>query len=371
MTGVLNELCNLIDAESPGSVPTILLLDSDGVHLRLAAGPKVPEKWTKVFDGLKMPSHASFGTAAPSRGRQVPVADVRCDPSFAGRWDLAISERIEAVWAAPILSRTGMILGTLILFYPAPHTPVDGDLQLIEQATHLAAIALDGHINEEERQRCAGLLYRSQDEERRRIARELHDSTGQKLALLSINLSILKDGIPAQLREEKLAQCASLTSSISDELRTLSYLLHPPMLDDCGLETALQWYVSGINQRPGLKVELEITYELPRLTQEAELALFRVVQASLTNVHLHSKASKAFVRVEQTPAEVIVTIIDNGQGIPDGVVDRASRTSKVGVGIAGMRERMAQLSGFLEIKTSSRGTKVIANVPKRHLRTAV
>lgn len=368
MVEVLNELCHFIDAKSPGVIPTVLLPDADGTHLRLAAGPKVPNIWNEAFDGLRVPWD-SFHGAAARQEKPVPLADVRSDPSFAACWDLALSQGIQAAWSVPILSKDKEILGALILFYPTPQRPGQRDLELMEQVIHMAAIAIECHRKEEELRELSRRLYQSQDEERRRIARDLHDSTGQKLSLLAMNLSLIKDDAPAESRDKILLQCEFLTGSISDELRTFSYLLHPPLLDECGLNTAIRWYVSGINQRHGLHVEAEISHELRRLTEEAELAVFRVVQASLTNVHLHSKASEARVKIEQNLEGVTVTVSDNGQGIPDGVLDHSSRIKTVGIGITGMRERVKQLGGCLEIETGHNGTSVRATVPNRHFRT--
>jgi two-component system, NarL family, sensor kinase len=235
----------------------------------------------------------------------------------------------------------------------------------------MAAIAIECHRNAEELREFSRRLYQSQDEERRRIARELHDSTGQKLAVLQLNLSMIRNTItsPPPGFDEILLESVSLAGSVSDELRTLSYLLHPPMLDERGLNTAILWYVSGINQRDGLRVEVEITQDLRRLSEEAELAIFRVVQASLANIHLHSGASSAKIKIEQNLDGVVVTVSDDGHGIPDGVLDHSSRTKTMGVGITGMRERVEQLGGGLEIETSRRkGTRVKATVPKRHFR---
>lgn len=146
-------------------------------------------------------------------------------------------------------------------------------------------------------------------------------------------------------------------------------MLHPPLLDECGLSTAIQRYVGGINQRHGVHVGVEIAPELRRLSEEAELAIFRVVQASLMNVHLHSKASEANVKIEQNLDGVTLTVIDDGHGIPDGVLDHSSRTKTVGIGITGMRERVEQLGGRLEIETGHNGTAVRATIPNRHFRT--
>jgi signal transduction histidine kinase len=371
MMEVLHELCNFIDAKSPGVIPTVLLPDREG-RLRLAAGPKVPKIWNEAFDGLKVTSYASFQSTAGHRLKPILLADMRNDPSFAACWELAFSQGVQAAWSIPILSKDRKILGTLILFYPTPQPLSDRDLDLMEQAIHLAAIAIECHRNEEELREFSRRLYQSQDEERRRIARDLHDSTGQKLAALEMTLSMVQGVVRAQPDEcEKiLSQCTSLTRSISDELRTLSYLLHPPMLDECGLNSAIQHYVSGINQRNGLHVEVEILQQLPRLSEEAELAIFRIVQASLTNVHLHSGANEANVKIAQNLNGIVVEVTDKGHGILDGVLDHSSRTKTVGVGITGMRERVMHLGGRLEIETSPNGTTVNATVPDRHFRTA-
>jgi signal transduction histidine kinase len=370
MMEVLNELCNFIDAKSPGVIPTVLLPDGEG-HLRLAAGPKVPKIWNEAFDSLKLPSYASFLNLAGHHEKPVPVADMRTDPSFAACWDLALSQGVQAAWSVPILSKDRKVLGTLVLFYPTPQPPGERDLELLEQVIHMAAIAIECHRNEEEVREFSRRLYQSQDEERRRIARELHDSTGQRLAVLEITLSMVKGTIARQPQEcdRVLSQCTSLARSISDEIRTLSYLLHPPMLDECGLNTAIRSYVSGINQRNGLHVEVEIPQDICRLSEEAELAIFRIVQASLTNVHLHSGASKAKVRIEQNLDGVVVAVSDKGRGIPEEVLDHTSRTRTVGIGITGMRERVKQLGGRLDIETGRKGTKVKATIPSRHFRT--
>jgi signal transduction histidine kinase len=370
MADVFNELCNLISAKLPGVIPAILLLDCDGTRLRRAAGPKVPKSWNKALHSLKVTSHSSLRGRTGSPEEAVAVADMRSEPVFAGCWDLALSHGIQAAWSVPILAKDSRILGTLLLFCPTLQPLDDRNLEFMGQATSMAAIAIECQRNEEEVRNFSRQLYQSQDEERRRIARELHDSTGQKLVVLEMTLARVKKTMttrPPEL-DEVLFECASLTKNISDELRTLSYLLHPPLLDECGLNTAIQWYVSGINQRHGLRVEVEITKELQRLTEEAELAIFRVVQASLTNVHLHSRASEAKVKIEQNLDGVVVAVSDDGQGIPDGVLTRSSRVKTVGIGITGMRERVKQLGGILEIETSCTGTKVKATVPNRHFR---
>jgi signal transduction histidine kinase len=373
MLEVLNDLCAFIAAKSPGVIPAILLLDDDGMHLRLAAGPNVPHAWNAALGGLTIPSYPSFQSPAALQEITVPVVDISSDPSFAPCWELVLAQNIRAAWSVPVLSKERKILATLILFCTAPQPLGVPELELLEQAIHMAAIAIESHRNEDELREFSRQLYQSQDQERRRIARELHDSTGQKLAVLGMNLIMAKESVTTQPRvtDRILSDCSSLARNISDELRTLSYLLHPPMLDECGLGTAIQWYVSGINERDGLHVEVEVTPGLRRLSDEAELAIFRIVQASLTNVHLHSRAASAKVCIDQKSDKILVTVSDNGQGIPVGVLNHSSHTNSVGIGITGMRERVKQLGGLLEIDTGHHGTVIKATIPGRHFRTSI
>ena len=210
----------------------------------------------------------------------------------------------------------------------------------------------------------SGHLLRFQDTERRRIARELHDSTAQTLAALAMNLARVKeagaslDAQAARAVDESL----ELAASCSREIRTLSYLLHPPLLDELGLSAALRWYADGFAQRSGIRVDLDVTPKPGRLRPDVELALFRIVQESLTNIHRHSGSSRAMIRVAIAPSEVVLRVSDEGHGMPhEGSLGPA--VSGVGVGIAGMRERVSQLGGRLEIRSGHRGTIVEAALP--------
>ena len=212
----------------------------------------------------------------------------------------------------------------------------------------------------------SGHLLRLRDEERRRIARELHDSTAQSLAALAMNLARVREAGAAldAGAARALAESLDLAASCSQEIRTLSYLLHPPLLDELGLSAALRWYADGFAQRSGIEVDLEVAPELGRLHQEVELALFRVVQESLANVHRHSGSSRASIRVIAGSSEVVLRVADEGRGLPEeAAADPQWAVAGVGVGIAGMRERVSQLGGRLEIRSGRRGTTVEAALP--------
>ena len=207
-------------------------------------------------------------------------------------------------------------------------------------------------------------LMQAQDDERRRIARELHDSAGQILSALGINL-----GSVAQHARQSAPQLVSvadegqqLVQQLDQEIRTMSYLLHPPLLDESGLVQALRWYIRGLKERSGLDTALSIPEDFGRLSREMELAMFRVVQECLTNVHRHAGSTKALIRIAREGDQVFLEVQDQGNGMsPDKLSQIQSHGS--GVGIRGMRERVRQLKGHLEIVSDSRGTKVSVTLP--------
>ena len=212
----------------------------------------------------------------------------------------------------------------------------------------------------------SGRLLRLQDQERRRIARELHDSTAQRLAALAMNLSgVMKSAEDLSPRARTcLSESLELAEECSLETRTLAYLLHPPLLDEVGLGSALRWFVDGYTQRTGIHLDLEMPLQLARLPEDIELALYRVIQEGLTNIHLHSGSKKAHLCLKCNADQAVLTVADEGRGLPPGLLERGGRSgAKLGVGISGMRERIRQLGGQFEIDTGSKGTTLRAIVP--------
>src|SRR3989442_12502472 len=219
---------------------------------------------------------------------------------------------------------------------------------------------------EEELRRLSGQLLQSQDEERRRIARELHDSTGQDLVALATMLGQLRGSIPSVERKSRrlLSECKVLADRCIREVRTLSYLLHPPMLDEGGLEDAIRDYVDGFTKRSGIQVELEVSPRFGRMKPDVELALFRVVQESLTNIQRHSGSLQAKIRIDRNADNVTLEVSDKGRGISDSERKQTGGfPSGVGVGIPSMHERVKQIGGRLDVDSSSRGTTVRATIP--------
>lgn len=201
----------------------------------------------------------------------------------------------------------------------------------------------------------SGRLLDLQDAERRRIARDLHDSTAQSLSALEMNMSVLegivKDGKAAAL----MAETRDISRQVCSELRNISYLLHPPLLDERGLAFAIRWFAGGFTKRNNIPVQLDLADPFPRLETEVETALFRVVQEALSNIYRHAGASKAWIHLEWDGEEQIsLEVRDNGEGLPETF----SFSQSAGVGLAGMRERMNQLGGALEVVSSPYGVSV-------------
>ena len=209
-------------------------------------------------------------------------------------------------------------------------------------------------------------LFQMQDEEHRRIARELHDSVAQELAAVSMNLGELQKRIEGRDRitDNLLSDSMALVEQCNREIRTISHLLHPPLLDELGLRRALQDYIEGFAGRSAIVTTLDVAEDVDRLPAEIETALFRVVQESLGNIHRHSGSTAAAIRIRRDAGTVRLEISDEGGGLPPGLRQGNKEMSvPVGVGIAGMRERLRQVGGQLEIESSDRGTTVRAIVP--------
>lgn len=209
-------------------------------------------------------------------------------------------------------------------------------------------------------------LLVSQDEERRRIARDLHDSAGQTIVALGMNLDLMTQEGMGSSGPRRVEESRKLVRELSEEIRTMSYLLHPPLMDEAGLSGALGWYVEGLQQRgSGLKVELTLPPGIGRFSDETEMAVFRVVQECLTNIHRHSGASRATIEVSPFPMHILLKIKDNGKGIPAAIL-RNIHTRHSGVGITGMRERVRHLGGSMDITSDRNGTTVLVNLPRQN-----
>jgi PAS domain S-box-containing protein len=211
----------------------------------------------------------------------------------------------------------------------------------------------------------SGRLLRLQDDERRSIARQLHDTTGQSLTALRLNLSRISRSPAASdpAVKEAIDESIALTEQSIAEVRTLSYVLHPPMIDEIGLIPSLRWYARGFEERTGIAVTLEVPDDLQRLPREVETAIFRIVQEALTNIQRHSGSTVARIRLERGPENVKLEVEDEGRGIPADLRDHEDVLAASGVGIAGIRQRIRELGGRMKIRSEDRGMRMVVTIP--------
>jgi PAS domain S-box-containing protein len=274
---------------------------------------------------------------------------------------------------SPIRDARGKIVGaSKIARDITQRKRIERELRESEERYRMLADALDTQVQfrtqELERRNAdmrdlSGRLLESQDHERRHIARELHDSAGQTLAALGMQLARLSaDAKNNRVLAKDVQDAEELVQNLTQEIRTTSYLLHPPLLDESGISSALSWYVQGLAERGSLDIELKIPEDFGRLPSDMELLIFRLVQESLTNIHRHSGSKTALIRVERKESSVHVEVEDQGTGMSPERLARI-QSQGTGVGIRGMRERVRHFRGDLVIESNDSGTKVHATLP--------
>jgi PAS domain S-box-containing protein len=274
---------------------------------------------------------------------------------------------------SPVRDGSGKIIGaSKIARDITQRKRMERELRDSEERSRTLADALDAQVQfrtrelerrNSELRELSGLLLESQDAERRHIARELHDSAGQTLTALGLELARMSEDAkenPALAKDVENAE--GLVQHLAREIRTTSYLLHPPLLDETGISSALSWYVQGLAERSGLEIDLQISDNFGRLPSEIEIVIFRLVQECLTNIHRHSGSKVALIRVEREENSIHVKVEDQGRGMsPERLA--AIQSQGTGVGIRGMQERVRHLRGDLVIESNGSGTKVYATLP--------
>ncbi len=247
------------------------------------------------------------------------------------------------------------------------------DVRLQRRTNELTAINEELRKEIADRQRAedslrqlSGHLLHLQDTERRRIARELHDTTAQSLAAIALNLSRIEK-LSTQMAPKVLdilAETVGMAEQCSRELRTISYLLHPPLLEEAGLVSAVRWYADGVSSRTRIQITVDVAPEFRRLPSDIETTLFRIIQESLTNITRHSGSPTARIRILRGSGEVVLEVKDEGKGIPPEKLQKVGgNVSGLGVGLAGIWERVRQFNGGLEVNSNSQGTTVTVVVP--------
>jgi PAS domain S-box-containing protein len=320
----------------------------------------------KIVDGANRSAAANLATRVMREETVAGLANNTVLISRDGR-EVAIDDS-----AAQIRDATGQIAGVVLVFHDCSgQRRVETELRQSHQWLSEARDHLEKRVrgrtaelataNENLRDLSARLLQ-VQDDERRRLARELHDSVGQILAAIGMNIGVVRaqsDKLDT-LGARAVADNVQLVDQVSREIRTISHLLHPPLIEIAGLASALRWYVDGFAERSQIKVDLDIPADFGRLPDETELAVFRIVQECLTNIHRHSGSATATISIHQEDERLFVRVQDRGKGISKTEQSDVMTQGRSGVGFAGMRERLRQLGGTLEIESEENGTLVSA-----------
>jgi signal transduction histidine kinase len=371
---------------------SILLCDEGGT-MRFVSWRGLSEDYRKATDG-----HSPWraGEANPTVICMNNVDQAKLDESLRAAIQ---SEGIAALTFIPLVSR-GEVIGKFMTYFNEPHTFTDEEVALSLAIARQMAFAiarkradealraseerfrqlsetLDVEVRartKELEQRNAQLLesserlrdlsrrmMRVQDEERRHIARELHDSAGQLLAVLGINVGQLAQQVQPELAPAA-QEIQQAVKQLTQELRTMSYLLHPPLLDEIGLAAALNWYVQGVKERSHIAIQLDVSENLGRLPPDMELILFRLVQESLTNIHRHSESKSAAIRLTRDDETVSLEMQDQGKGISREKLAEIQMQGS-GVGIQGMYERVRQYWGEMTIESDHSGTRILVRLP--------
>jgi PAS domain S-box-containing protein len=319
------------------------------------------------------------------------VHDPAILPSVLARWNASIKSGTAFEMEFPLRGADGSYRWFLTRIRPVRDeagrvsrwygtaTNIDQQRQLLESLS-VARDELEKRVNDrtaelhtatESLRDLSARLLRMRDDEQRRLARELHDSVGQLLAAIGMNIAMIaseKDKLtPAAAK--CLVENRNLVDEVSREIRTISHLLHPPLLDEAGLLSALRWYTEGFSQRSRIKLELEFPQELRRLPNDTEITMFRVVQECLTNIHRHSGSTTATIRITEDRDRISLEVQDQGKGIGAQTLGSFSKDGRVGVGFGGMRERLRQLGGVLDIQSDGIGTLVRAELPIEDTKT--
>lgn len=398
----LDEMLGAVIALLGADKGMVQLLDSHSGVLSMVVHRGFDAQAEDYFRKVGVSPESASGRALNLR-RPVVLNDVETDAPYESIRHIARSAGYRGVIAAPLIDTDGTAMGMLTTHFAAPHQPSEQDMRrldlyvrqaadfirrckieeaLVKSDERLRAMAenLDAQVRArtaelemrnaevyEQSERLRDLsvrLLQAQDDERRRIARELHDSVGQILTVLGLNVASLAMHSPALPSDvaETVEQSERLLDQLNREIRTMSYLLHPPLLDESGIAEALRWYIGGLSQRSNIDIDLEVPRDFGRLAPDTELVIFRIVQEALTNIHRHSQSEMAVIRLARNDDRISVEIQDWGTGMSPEKL-KAIQSHGSGVGIRGMRERVRQLHGELSIESNADGTRVFVTFP--------
>jgi PAS domain S-box-containing protein len=358
---VLQAVCRAVESQGEETQSAVLLVD--GERLRLGAAPSLPGGLAAALDGAAIDPDAGSCGAAASRRQAVVVDDLAREPRWPAERALALRHGLRACWVHPVQDAGGGVLAVFAAFSRHARRPDADDRRLIERAARLAGIAIERVRAEEIRARLLSQVITVQEEERRRIARELHDETAQSLASLLLGLSALQDTRSIKAARDRARALHQITTRALAEVRRLAWGLRPSLLDDLGLTAAVERYTEEFAQTRGLAVDLATSgLEQGRLPAAVETALFRIMQEALSNVARHAGARRVGVRLWRDGGTVRLVVEDDGQGFDP--TRPAPPAAARGLGIHSMRERAAAHKGLVAIDSApGRGTRVAVEIP--------
>ena len=363
---ILDAICRLVEDHAPPALASILLVDPDGERLRHGAAPHLPRAYVEAIDGSRIGERAGSCGTAVWRKAPVHVLDIATDPLWADYKQFALPHGLRACWSTPIFSRDGRVLGTFALYYTEPRDSRPEDEKLVARATEIAGIAIQRHQLEQQLRDLTAHAEQAREEERIGIARELHDTLGQALTALKMDVSWIARHVESgDLPRQALLEKAKTISETSDELiavtRRISADLRPGVLDALGLLAAFEWQAQDFSERTGIRCDLTSNLGTTKLDRETSTALFRVLQEALTNVARHANATHVEVKLELDGDALRLEVRDDGRGVtPEHAHGSHS------LGLLGVRERARRLGGFAVIAGEpGKGTLVRVNVPRR------
>jgi PAS domain S-box-containing protein len=365
LPSILETLVLAIEEHARPAIASVVLLDAQGVHVRHAAAPHLPESYCRAIDGLPIgPTAGSCGTAAFLR-RAVFVEDIATDPLWASYRNLALGVGLRACSSTPIVATDGRVLGTFALYYLEPHVPTDGDRELIERATHLAGIAIERAQVEEQLRALSARVESVREDERTGIAREIHDELGQSLTALKMDLAWVgrrlssESDVSPECLLEKLRAMSDMTDDVIRQVRRISAELRPGVLDDLGLLAAIEWQAQEFEKRTSTTCIVHSNMDEAQLARDLSTAVFRIFQEALTNVARHAEANRVDVKLYHGDGHVRLEVTDDGKG-----VSSESLRSPSSLGLLGIRERARRLGGTATIRgVDPRGTSVSLDLP--------
>lgn len=358
---ILAELAHLVEEMAPETIVSILLLDETGTRLQHGAAPSLPDALSRSIHGLLIgPQAGSCGTAA-FRRQPVFVADIESDPLWEGYRDLVRPYGLRACWSFPVMATEGHVLGTFAIYYRQPRTADLAVVELVSRVAHVAAIAIERRQIDERALALSERIEAIREDERTRIARELHDQLGQSLTALKLDISWLARRLSGdETVAGKIEEMKQFTDGIIQSVGRISAGLRPGILDVLGLEAAINWQINEFIKRTGVACELRARLDNLQLDSGLATAVFRIFQEALTNVTRHANASRVTVELGVDGAMLVLEVADDGVGL------HAAGSRGRSLGLLGMGERARRLGGECVVRQRQpNGTLVSLRVPLR------